>query len=303
MVSKNEWFGIIRDVAIAFVIVIIIICSLYAYTRNWPPMVVIESNSMMHGSDSELSAIDQGDLVLVKKINGRDDIISYSEGIRKNYKTYGDYGDVIIYYKNGYTQDTPVIHRAIVWVEHNKTNPGNFDVPEWGLYNQETITYDINAIHVHLRGYEPTNSGFLTKGDNKKTNPQIDQVSHKDMYGKTVKPVRPEWVVGKARGELPWFGLIKLKLTGNENIKDAPSNSWVNLGISIALIVGIPLIIDTLYVIWLNKKEEIEEEDKKRGKTTEKEEKKSLFNFTGIKEKFKSIKKSEKEKDKKSKRR
>ena len=221
MGSEDSLFGIIRDVIIALVIVIIIICSLYAYTRNWPPMVVIESNSMMHGKDSEVGVIDQGDLVLVKAINGRSDVITYSEGIRKNYKKHGDYGDVIVYYKNGLTHDTPVIHRAIVWVETNKTNAGTFDVPEWGIYNKETISYDINAIHLHIKNYRPQGSGFLTKGDNKATNPTIDQVSHKDINGDPVKPVRPDWVIGRGRGELPWFGLIKLKLTGNENIKDA----------------------------------------------------------------------------------
>ena len=261
MASKDEWTQVIRDVAIAFIIVFIIIISLYAYTRNWPPMVVIESNSMMHGSNSEIGVIDQGDLVLVKNTNNRNDIITYSEGKKINHKTYGHYGDVIVYYKNGYTLDTPVIHRAIVWVENNKTNPGRFDVPEWDIYNVKKINYDINDIHVHLKNFEPTNSGFLTKGDNPKTNPEIDQVTHRDFKGDKVKPVRPDWVIGKGRGELPWFGLIKLKLTGNENIKDAPGNSWVNLGISIALIIGIPLSIDTIYMIYLKNKDD--EDDKK----------------------------------------
>lgn len=285
METKEKWFGVIRDIAIAFIIVIIIICSLYAYTRNWPPMVVIESNSMMHSTNSELGVIDQGDLVLVKKINGREDIITYSEGMRKNYKTYGDFGDVIVYYKNGYKEDTPVIHRAIVWVEHNKTDPSYFDVPEWGIYHKKKITYNLPSAHVFLKDFIPKNSGFLTKGDNKRTNPQIDQVSHRDIYGRLVKPVRAEWVVGKARGELPWFGLIKLYLTGNENIKEAPSNSWVNLGISITLIIGVPIAIDTLYMIWENKKMERKRLERKRGKS-KKEEKKELFDFSKIKKKF-----------------
>ena len=34
---------------LAVIIIVIILGSLWAYTGNWPPIVVVESNSMMHG--------------------------------------------------------------------------------------------------------------------------------------------------------------------------------------------------------------------------------------------------------------
>ena len=75
----------------------ILIGSMWGYTQNWPPMVVVESESMMHAEDSEVGVIDTGDLVLVKKTSGRGDITTYIEGKKRDYKTYGEYGDVIIY--------------------------------------------------------------------------------------------------------------------------------------------------------------------------------------------------------------
>ena len=102
----------------------------FLYTGNWPPVVVVESESMMHSNtESFLGVIDTGDLVLVKTIGSRDDVVTYAQGKADDYSTYSDYGDVIIYRKNGYGDVTPVIHRALVWLEYNQTSD-NFDIPD-----------------------------------------------------------------------------------------------------------------------------------------------------------------------------
>ena len=80
--------------------------------------------------------------------------------------------------------------------------------------------------------------GFLTKGDHNPT---------EDRWG---RPVAVTEVVGKARGELPWFGLIKLTAWptsgccpggwGSTGPLGAPRNSWDSLATSLVLIpVGI----------------------------------------------------------------
>ena len=116
---RSAALGLLKDVVIAFVIVIIVMASLWAFSGGiWPPMVVVESESMMHGDDSQIGVIDTGDLTIVKKIHDRHDIITYVEG-NPEYKvqwtegsnpqdevsffgkssphrTYSDYGDVII---------------------------------------------------------------------------------------------------------------------------------------------------------------------------------------------------------------
>jgi hypothetical protein len=74
----SAFWDIMKDVIIAFIIVLIIIGSIYIYTGNWPPVVVVESDSMQHSDDeSFLGVIDTGDLVLVKSIDSEDDVVSY----------------------------------------------------------------------------------------------------------------------------------------------------------------------------------------------------------------------------------
>ena len=135
-----------RELGSALLVVSAVFMLTWVYTGNWPPMVVIESGSMEHDDNplypepgfTHIGAIDTGDLVLVKSA-GRDDIVTYLAGKQQGYERYGDYGDVIIYYKNGlrgvcsagasldeaecnrqdgeWTPATPVIHRAMAWVE------------------------------------------------------------------------------------------------------------------------------------------------------------------------------------------
>jgi signal peptidase len=283
-----------KDIPIAILILVIIIGSLYGYTQNWPPMVVVESRSMMHAEDSDIGVIDTGDLVLVKKVNSRSEITSYTEGKDDDYETYGTYGDVIIYRKNG-GGDTPVIHRAVVWIEFNDTtfnhnattgywSGGAYDIPELGAYGltgQYSISdygHDANTLIIDFQiildnfanitnrntglriGFKSKpHSGFLTKGDSK-DNTMVDQNSLRiDNSAVFVEPIKVDWIVGKAEGELPWFGLIKLQLSG-QITKDnpAPPSSINGLIISLILIIAIPLSLDLIISRFEKKKAERE---------------------------------------------
>jgi signal peptidase len=254
-------------------------------------MVVIESDSMMHGDDSNVGTIDTGDLVLVKSIDdNRKEITTYVEGEKSGYKTYDSYGDVIIFKKNG-VDDTPVIHRAVAYIVYNASGNnndpqlsefGSWDIPSMGRYNTMSFwipDYKPNRINltVNLKtilknfqstGIEP-HGGFIIKGDNNiqvdqlsdlkdgfiikgDNNIQVDQLSDlKDSEGNPVEPVKTEWIVGKAQGELPWFGLIKLYISGetDEPNKKAPPTSVRMLVFSIALIIIIPIVLDVLFSV------------------------------------------------------
>jgi len=261
---KEEALSLIKDVVLAAVIVSIVMASLWVYTGFiWPPMVVVESGSMMHGEDSALGIIDTGDLTLVKKVESRHDIVTYIEAnpdynttsrAHKGYKQYGDYGDVVIYEKNGMS-GTPVIHRAIIWVEYN-TSDANMgrpcaDIPDLDMfcvhqfplldatYRHEDILIDFGVIF--NRDYA-RHDGFLTHGDHNQ--PVVDQASLPDKNGNTVSSIPVEWVVGKAEGELPWFGIMKLLASGSLKTDDVPESSWKGLIVSIVLIITIPLAID-----------------------------------------------------------
>ena len=97
-----------RELGSALLVVSAVFMLTWGYTGNWPPMVVIESGSMEHDDNplypepgfTHIGVIDTGDLVLVKSAE-RSDIVTYLAGKQQGYERYGDYGDVIIYYKNG----------------------------------------------------------------------------------------------------------------------------------------------------------------------------------------------------------
>jgi signal peptidase len=311
--TSAAW-DIIKDVAIAFIIVIMIISSIYIYTGNWPPVVVVESDSMQHSdTESFLGVIDTGDLVLVKRIESRSDVVSYMEGVRTGHWTYDEPGDVLIYKKNGFPQSqvTPVIHRALIWLRYNESGyhersgiiyNGSFDLPElkhhregadendaWQDLSGRNRWYNLSGtillrdigwdkqdvmIHLHkiLENYDThpdviPHSGFITLGDHNRG--RIDQEMLDAPDGKT-RPVKPEWVVGVARGELPWFGLIKLYFQDNTITQRAPSNSFTMLWVSLILIFAVPISIDIILILYERRKEKKEvskkdsdEEDKK----------------------------------------
>ena len=275
--------GVVRDIAVSAGIVALILVSLYSYTSVWPPMVVIESNSMMHGSDSQIGVIDTGDLTLVKAIKDRHDVVTYVEATcatnpKHGFKTYGDFGNVIVYRKNGLAE-IPVIHRAIAWIEYNASasNPPNRyvgDVPDLHIYNvteftlinvgyqNQKITINLNAIFRSsaVSTSRAAHSGFVTHGDH---NPaQVDQESLRVQQGSLVEPVKVDWVVGRAEGELPWFGLFKLWITGH-NSSIFPESSKNGLIITVFLLIAVPISVDFV-VSWNNKRKENRKDIRKK---------------------------------------
>lgn len=263
--GEDGHYTIVHDVVLACIIVVIIVCGIYLYTRTWPPVVVVESGSMQHSMDrSALGVIDTGDIVLVKRVDSERDITPWSVGKLDGHKTYGHYGDVIIYDKNG-EGGTPVIHRAIVFIRHNETEGGvhYFDVPEWGIFHERTITYYIDDLDLQINYTPPRgHSGYLTKGDNPVTNRKIDQESGiTDAHGSPVTQISVDWVIGVARGEVPWFGLIKLNLNNNPGYDSAPANSRTNLKISVFLLLGVPIILNVMYYYAVARYAKMENED------------------------------------------
>ena len=272
-----------RELLSAFAVVLVVFLLAWGYTGNWPPMVVIESGSMEHDSNqlypepgfTHIGPIDTGDLVLVKSAE-RDDIVTYLEGKQTGYKRYGDYGDVIIYYKNGVLggcdmnmtsrfdfdisitteaecnqQDgewivaTPVIHRAMAWVEVR--DDGSYYLPEIDMEfsNGKLVLAEIGLPpDAPLTGLD--HSGYITKGDST-GNRHPDQLTHRDLYGQDVQPVQPEDIIGMARGELPWFGLIKLRLTQPASYASAPEECRQMLWLSLATIIMGPFVAQRVW--------------------------------------------------------
>lgn len=253
----------VRDLVFAGVAVLLIIGAIWAYSGVWPPMVVVESGSMMHEPNtSAIGVIDTGDLTLVKSVGSEDQIITYMQGKDRDYRTYGNYGDVIIYAKNCDRSQTPIIHRAITRMVLNESG-FSFDFPEigrWGVVSGVVsfdvwtyhvngpegqswqINIDVDAIKSNMTNYgAPLHGGILTKGDN---NAGVDQMSLNFASGHAnlVQPVQLDCILGVARGELPWFGVIKLWF-GKGGSKP-PENSVTNLFIALIAIIAIPFVLE-----------------------------------------------------------
>ncbi len=160
-----RYFELAAVVALLFAVISVHLLGISART--------IESGSMepnMH----------IGDLVFIRNVPSTG-IVTNEDGAISGYKTFGDYGNVILYHKYGRTANTPIIHRAMYYMEAGE--------PMW----------EDGPIAPH--------AGYITKGDNKITNSRYDQ------YGLCTEPIREEWVIGVARYRIPYVGYVRIILS------------------------------------------------------------------------------------------
>lgn len=254
--ARDSWYF---EPLVALAIIVLLLVSLYAYTSNWPPVYVVESGSMQHGSGDTVGLINAGDLVLIQKVSSAG-VVSYAAGERTGYGTYGEYGDVLLYYPNGDTTATPVIHRAILYLNWDASNhtysaPALAPLPcgsqPGALYaiagspsgcGSSGLVTAVTLYHVGWRDLNVTiplgglghYSGFITMGDgNILAGPpaqgEVDQV-----FGISGL-VAPSWIVGEARGMVPWVGSFKLLLEGNA--AHVPPGSWQLLAVTISAVI------------------------------------------------------------------
>jgi len=247
--TDNSKIVFVRDIVVALIAVLIVLLLLWAYTGQWfaAPMVAIESGSMEHPDNppfGRIGTIDAGDMVLVQKVYSHKDIVTHGGELggaqaKNGWRSYGDYGDVLIYKPLG-REDTPqIIHRVMCWVEvDNSGNTTSYTIAEHGVFNEE----ELNIPELGLINKKPswTHSGYLTKGDN---NNVIDQIS-----SICPQPLKLEWISGKARLEIPWLGTINLffddLLYGKNTVSNVHEDSLICLAILIALLISIPIILD-----------------------------------------------------------
>jgi len=186
------------------------------------PLSVVMSYSMQHdNSQSQIGVIDTGDVMVIQDPS-KATIQSYIEGLSTGYKTFGDYGSVIIYDREK-TDSNPVIHRAIVFLVYN--NNGTWSAPSLQNYKawectgssdyrslSGTLTFtDITQSHkrvsINLDSLGKCD-GYLTMGDNPESNIYFDQ-----SVGIISHPVRTDDIRSVALFELPWLGIIKVYMT------------------------------------------------------------------------------------------
>ncbi len=257
------WF----EPLVALAVIVLLLVSLFAYTGNWPPVYVVESESMQHGYTDILGLINTGDLVLAQKIP-TSQITDYVVGMKTGFSTYGEYGDVLLYHPDG-GGTTPIIHRAILYLDWNPatesysapelqglpcgSNPSAFYVTP-GTANDcgtTNLTGTLNLTHIGWRSRPVVidlsstmlgeHSGYLTMGDNNFDPMNCDpstvycQGYPDQSPGGFSSLVEPGWIIGVARGMIPWFGAFKLLLDGNAG--EVPPQSWEFAGLTIAAVI------------------------------------------------------------------
>jgi len=306
LTNSNPFNNLLREMLLAVAMIAFLVLGLWAHTGTMPPLVVVESSSMIHEENGEVGSIDAGDLILVMD-TPYDNIITFAEASDRSnkyhgYETHGMEGDVIIYHKNG-DEGTPIIHRAILRVEPSQTtspnrlaandsdycpNGGTWDsavededgeigtcvltwsVPGTNVTDSETITirfdgynagyYDCKRMaHANVEPYlvvwnwQPKHSGIVTLGDNNQCS--VDQgglvvngSSGIHSASGVAGPVREDWLVGVAGGEIPWLGTVKLMLSGADSpgTQYVPGSSFLFLAMVIGGIIFAPVGLEVM---------------------------------------------------------
>jgi signal peptidase len=132
--TSDHWaVSLARDILWVVCVVGAIAIALYLICGTWPAVVTIESESMV-------PHLNKGDLVVVVEKDRFGDLQTWDDGKASGYKKYSDYGDVIIYRPNGYTDfwakigllpfsgQHPIIHRAMTWIEPGTPVPQYLNV-------------------------------------------------------------------------------------------------------------------------------------------------------------------------------
>jgi signal peptidase len=112
-----------------------------------------------------------------------------------------------------------------------------------------TVPIDLAAMLAYMNA--PTfaggpHGGLITMGDNNYySGPNGTLLGRYDQkwISSVREPIAEDWVIGKARGELPWFGLLKLYATGTAP-DYTPRNSQVNLVVCLVLLITVPMTLD-----------------------------------------------------------
>ena len=97
--------SLVLELALAVGMIACLVGAMFIHTGSMPPLVVVESKSMIHEEGGEIGSIDAGDLILVHDQPG-DTIVTFAEATDPSnsaygYEQHGLEGDVIIYAKNG----------------------------------------------------------------------------------------------------------------------------------------------------------------------------------------------------------
>lgn len=191
--TSDHWAAsLARDLIWVVCVVGGIALALYLLCGTWPAVVTIESGSM-------IPHMNIGDLVVVVEENRFGELQTWDDGKVSGYRKFGDYGDVIIYRPNGYTDfwaqvgllpfsgQHPIIHRAMTWTEAGE------QVPQYINVYKGSVT---PAVYLPLTAAGTTDNGYTILAAANATETANDTASNKDItitsaaFGNYVIPAR-----------------------------------------------------------------------------------------------------------------
>jgi len=189
----DSWVAVVRDVAVTVLAVLLVGGYLFAISGVWPPMVAIESGSMepnMEVNDM-VFVMDEERFQPAAAVDGTG-VVTAQQGAETGYGQFGNAGDVIIFEPGGNGARTPIIHRAMFWVEAGEN------------WCERADPDDLGRVNPGDEVCEADHAGFITKGD---ANSNYDQAG----FGRSGGPVKPEWIIGTAEVRLPGLGWFRLQ--------------------------------------------------------------------------------------------
>jgi len=191
--DSEDWTIVVRDIAVTVLAVLLVGGYLFAISGVWPPMVAIESGSMEPNMEvNDMVFVMDEDRFQPADAHGETGVVTAQRGEETGYGQYGGYGDVIVFKPGGSDRQTPIIHRAMFWVEEGDNWCEMADPELLGVVNTDSARCEAN------------HAGFITKGD---ANNDYDQ----EGSGQAGMPVKPEWVVGTAELRIPGLGWFRLQ--------------------------------------------------------------------------------------------
>jgi signal peptidase len=210
---------LVREVVTSVAFVIGVGLVLFAISGVWPPMVAVQSGSMephMHRGDL-VFVVEDGRFAGDAAVAGTG-VVTRRAGANTSQVKFGADGDVVVYRPDGSERRDPIIHRAQFYVQEGENWYPKAD--------QAHVRADSCR---ELTNCPAPNAGFITKGDNPRTNEYYDQAQGMS------RPVKPSWIEGKAMVRVPWLGLVRLELA-------KLTASVGTLGRGLAAVAGLGLV-------------------------------------------------------------
>lgn len=197
--GDREWVMegalILYDIASALAIVGLVVGFVFAISGLWPPLVAIESGSMdPHIQKGDLAFVMDESRFPAEGAIGGTGVITHQQARQTGHESFQRPGDVIVYEPDGDEDATPIIHRAMFYVEDGE------NWVERGNESLLTSSVDCDSLSTCPAPHD----GFITSGDSSRND-------YYDQSRSLSTVVKPEWVKGRAMGRIPFLGKIRLQ--------------------------------------------------------------------------------------------